>query len=176
MLIRPWRSGDARLVEAAQQYLSARTVERRFLVGSAGRLPAAYLAHVAAGPRPEWDAQVALDDGVLCGWAEYGRMPAGAESADLAVLVADPWQRTGVASALIRALVQRMIAAGVRTIHADVSGSNAATRGLVRSLAGSDPPPSFADGLLHFAFDLAVVPPELTETRWNPSAVAKLVL
>ncbi|GAA2388266.1 GNAT family N-acetyltransferase [Dactylosporangium salmoneum] len=160
MLIRPWQEGDRALVVAAQEHLSPRTIERRFLVGSAGRLPTAYLAHVAAGPRPEWDAQVAVDDGVLCGWAEYGRYPADAPAADLAVLVADPWQRTGLASALIRALVQRMIAAGIRSIHADVAGSNAATRGLVRALAGSDPGPTYVDGLLHFAFDLAAVPLE----------------
>jgi hypothetical protein len=48
-----------------------------------------------------------------------------------------------------------MIAAGVRTIHADVSGSNAATRGLVRSPAGADLPCAYADGLLHFTIDLA---------------------
>ncbi|HTJ34133.1 MAG TPA: GNAT family N-acetyltransferase [Dactylosporangium sp.] len=160
MLIRPWRDGDRGLVVAAQEYLSPRTIDRRFLVGSGGRLPSSYLAHIAAGPRPEWDAQVAVDGGVLCGWAEYGRIPGGGPAADLAVLVADPWQRTGLASALIRALVQRMIAAGVTTIHADVAGSNAPSRGLVRALAGSDPGPSYADGLLHYAFDLAAVPLE----------------
>jgi ribosomal protein S18 acetylase RimI-like enzyme len=158
MLIRPWRDGDQRLVVAAQQHLSRATIDRRFLVGSGGRLPSSYLTYVAAGPRPEWDAQVAVDGGALCGWAEYGRIPASGPAADLAVLVADPWQRTGLASALIRALVQRMIAAGVRTIHADVAGSNAAAKGLVRSLAGADPGGTYADGLLHFAFDLSGVP------------------
>ena len=160
MLIRPWRDGDRALVVAAQEHLSPRSIDRRFLVGSGGRLPAAYLAHVAAGPRAEWDAQVAVEGGELCGWAEYGRIPGCGPAADLAVLVADPWQRTGLARALIRALVQRMIAAGVTTIHADVAGSNAPTRGLVRALAGADPGPTYADGLLHYAFDLAAVPQE----------------
>src|SRR3954469_14252682 len=107
MLIRPWRDGDRELVIAAQHPLSPRTIDRRFLVGSGGRLPAAYLAHLAAGPRPEWDAQVAVEGGALCGWAEYGRIPGCTTGADVAVLVADPWQRAGLASALIRALVQR---------------------------------------------------------------------
>ncbi|WP_432842949.1 N-acetyltransferase family protein [Dactylosporangium sp. CA-092794] len=160
MLIRPWQEDDRRLVAAAQRHLSCRSLDRRFLVGCGGRLPGAYLAHIAAGARPEWDAQVAVDGGQLCGWAEYGRRPADGPDADLAVLVADPWQRTGLASALVRALAHRMIAAGVRTIHADVAGSNAAAHGLVRSLAGSGARPFFADGLLHFTFDLAAVPPE----------------
>lgn len=159
MLIRPWREGDRRLLVAAQQHLSAATIARRFLAGSGRRLPPGYLAHVAAGPRPEWDAQVAVAGEVLCGWAEYGRVPGDGARADLAVLVADPWQRTGLASALIRALVRRMIAAGVRTIHADVAGSNAATRALVRSLAGAGAPAAYADGLVHFTFDLSAVPP-----------------
>jgi L-amino acid N-acyltransferase YncA len=96
----------------------------------------------------------------LCGWAEYGRLPACSPAADLAVLVADPWQRTGLATALIRALVQRMVAAGVRTIEADVSGSNTASTGLIRALAGPDWRPVYQDGLLHYAFDLAAVPQE----------------
>jgi hypothetical protein len=56
-------------------------------------------AHPIPGPRPEWDAQVAIEHGVLCGWAEYGRSPACGDGADLAVLIADRWQRTGLASA-----------------------------------------------------------------------------
>ncbi|MER7004937.1 GNAT family N-acetyltransferase [Dactylosporangium sp. NPDC000555] len=168
MLIRPWCDGDQGLVVAAQRNLSAATIDRRFLVGSGGRLPVAYLRHIAAGARPEWDAQVAVDGGVLCGWAEYGRVPARDPAADVAVLVADPWQRTGLASALVRALVQRMIAAGIRAIHADVAGSNAAARGLVRALAGSDPGPTYADGLLHFAFDLAAVPQDPAPLAGQP--------
>ncbi|WP_426512100.1 GNAT family N-acetyltransferase [Dactylosporangium sp. McL0621] len=160
MLIRPWRTGDEHLVAGAERHLSAHSIDRRFLVGSGGRLPVFYLRHIAAGPRPEWDAQVALDGGELCGWAEYGRCPAGSTAADLAVLVADPWQRTGLATVLIRALVHRMVAAGVRTIQADVSGGNAASKGLIRALVGPGWSPTYEDGLLHYAFDLAAVPDE----------------
>ncbi|WP_433061034.1 N-acetyltransferase family protein [Dactylosporangium sp. CS-033363] len=159
MLIRPWQTGDEHLVEAAQRNLSPRSIDRRFLVGSGGRLPAFYLRHIAAGARPEWDAQVAVEGGELCGWAEYGRLPAASPAADLAVLVADPWQRTGLATMLIRALVHRMIAAGVRTIQADVSGANKASNGLIRALAGPEQSPSYEDGLLRYAFDLSLVPP-----------------
>nr|BFE61121.1 hypothetical protein GCM10020063_056470 [Dactylosporangium thailandense] len=159
MLIRPWQTGDEHLVAAAERHLSARSIDRRFCVGSGGRLPAFYLRHLEGGPRPEWDAQVALDDGgQLCGWAEYGRRPACSPAADLAVLVADPWQRTGLATALVRALVPRMAAAGVRTVQADVTGANAASKGLIRALAGPGLRPTYQDGMVHYAFDLAVVP------------------
>ncbi|GAA3291281.1 GNAT family N-acetyltransferase [Dactylosporangium vinaceum] len=160
MLIRPWQTGDEHLAVKMERHLSARSIDRRFLVGSGGRLPRFYLRHIAAGARPEWDAQVALDDGELCGWAEYGRRPACSPAADLAVLVADPWHRTGLATALVRALVHRMIAAGVRTIEADVTSGNAASHGLIRALAGAQQSPSYADGLLHYSFDLSLVPPE----------------
>jgi GNAT superfamily N-acetyltransferase len=165
MLIRPWQTGDEHLVAGAERHLSARSIDRRFLVGSGGRLPVFYLRHIAAGARPEWDAQVALEGAQVCGWAEYGRVPGCSPTADLAVLVADPWQRTGLATALVRALVHRMIAAGVRGIEADVSGGNTASRGLIRALAGADASPTYEDGLLHYTFDLSVVPPPQTFTR-----------
>ncbi|WP_432993284.1 N-acetyltransferase family protein [Dactylosporangium sp. CA-233914] len=175
MLIRPWRAGDERLVEAVQRHLSARSIDRRFLAGSGGRLPAFYLCHIAAGPRPEWDAEVALDGGQLCGWAEYGRRPADAPEADLAVLVADPWQRTGLATTLIRALVPRMAAAGVRTVQADVSGTNAATKGLVRALAGPNHAAIHEDGLLRYTFDLRSEGHPVDEARVEVAALLEHV-
>jgi GNAT superfamily N-acetyltransferase len=49
------------------------------------------------------EAIVALDRGEVVGVARYGR-EAGSEGAEMAVIVADAWQRQGIAS--------RMLAAG----------------------------------------------------------------
>lgn len=157
VLIRPWSIADVRLAESAQSQLSVLTLARRFHYGTGGRLPAAYLRHLAGGPRPEWDAQAALADGQLCGWAEYGRRRGAWDTADLAVLVADPWQRRGIAAALIRGLVPRMICAGVRSLTVEVEQSNRAARALVLALAGPDLPAAYGDGLVRYQISL---------TRW----------
>ncbi|GGM24410.1 GNAT family N-acetyltransferase [Dactylosporangium sucinum] len=164
MLIRPWEGGDDRLVLAAQPELSERSLTRRFLVGTGGRLPSGYLAHIAKGARPPaWDAQVAIDRGTLCGWAEYGRIHGTTDAADLAVIVADRWQRAGVGSRLVRALVQRMAAAGIRQVYAEVLPSNRDVRAFVRALAGRGPQGEYADGLVRYHFPLVDVPAELRD-------------
>jgi GNAT superfamily N-acetyltransferase len=154
MLIRPWRADDRLLVQSAQQHLSEASLSRRFLAGTGGRLPAAYLAHIAGGARPEWDAEVALGGGMLLGWAEYGRVPADGDCADLAVLVADPWQRGGLGIALVRALVPRMVDAGVRTVEAHVAPGNTAARAFARALTRAEPSSTFSDGLVRYSYAL----------------------
>lgn len=153
--LRPWRPGDEALAAAAEPFLSAASLSQRFLAGTGGRLPAAYLRHVAKGARPEWDAQVAAAPGALLGWAEFGRAPGERDTADLAVLVADPWHRQGIASALIRSLIPRMAAAGVRTLHADVLPSNQAAQALLRSIFEPDLRYVYADGVVRYAAPVA---------------------
>ena len=48
MLIRPWRDGDRALVIAAQEHLSPRSIDRRFLVGSGSWVLFSDPAHVKA--------------------------------------------------------------------------------------------------------------------------------
>src|SRR5215831_19257329 len=102
MDIRPWHQGDEALAVATERFLSAASLSHRFLAGTGGRLPGGYVRHIAAGPRPAWDAQVAACDDHLIGWAEFGRMPGDLALADLGVIVADPWHRRGIATVLIR--------------------------------------------------------------------------
>lgn len=154
MEIRPWRRGDEMLAVAAEDHLSTASLSHRFLTGTGGRLPGAYLRHVATGPRFIWDAQVAAVPGHLIGWAEFGRRPDSPADADLAVLVADPWQRRGVATALIRALLPRCVEAGVRRLHADVSPTNHAARELLRSLFSPGLTAAFVDGVVHYELPL----------------------
>jgi ribosomal protein S18 acetylase RimI-like enzyme len=148
--IRPWQCGDAALAAAAEPFLSASSLSHRFLAGTGGHLPAAYLRHIEAGARPEWDAQVAAAPGHLLGWTEFGRLPGGLDTADIAVLVADPWHRQGIAGRLIRAMLPRMAAAGVRTIHADVLPSNQAAQALLASVFGTGLRYSYEDGLVRY--------------------------
>src|SRR5690349_1688344 len=70
--------------------------------------------------------------------------------ADLAILVADPWHRQGVATALIRALLPRCYAAGVRRLRADVLPGNRAARELLRSLFAPGLTAGYVDGVVHY--------------------------
>jgi GNAT superfamily N-acetyltransferase len=147
--VRPWRTGDDKLLLAAR--FSAASLTSRFMVGTP-RIPIAYLRHVGTVPRDRWDAQVGAYRGRLLGWAEYGRWRRGGDEADIAVAVVDAWQRQGVATALLRAMLPRAAAAGVRVLHADIAPENVAARAAAVSLFGR---PTYADGLLHFRLALS---------------------
>lgn len=155
MLIRPWRTGDETLACAAVPYLSVTSLSSRFLAGTGGRLPAAYVRHVAAGPGLTWDAYVSEGDGHLIGWAEFGRVNATSPEADLAVIVADPWHRQGIASAMIRALLPRCFATGVARLGADILPGNTAAYGLLRSLFGDHLHGEFSDGVVRYTVSVA---------------------
>jgi RimJ/RimL family protein N-acetyltransferase len=157
MEIRPWCDGDQRLLIAAQRDLSPASLSSRFFVGTSA-LPVKYLRYVASAPRDRWDAQLAIRRGRLLGWAEFARLEPGAPDADLAVLVVDAWQRRGVATALLRAMLPRAAAAGVRVVHADVEPANTAARATIRTLgrraAAAGLTGRYEDGLLHYRIEL----------------------
>ena len=120
-------------------------------------MPSAYVRHIAAGPRRTWDAQVAIADGTLLGWAEFGRRTDTDEVADLGVLVVDPWQRHGIATTLIRELIPQAYAAGVRTLTADVLPSNAAAHRMLVKAFGRIPSWEYVGSVVHYEIDLADV-------------------
>jgi GNAT superfamily N-acetyltransferase len=168
MEIRPWRRGDEVLAVAAERFLSRESVAYRFLTGTNGRLPGPYLRHIAIGPRPTWDAEVAAGPGFLVGWAEFGRLAGAPDEADLAVIVADPWHRLGIATALVRSMLPRCRAAGVRRLHADVSPTNRAARGLLTSLFAPGLTAAFVDGVVHYELSIETA----THRAPRPSALA----
>jgi GNAT superfamily N-acetyltransferase len=153
--LRPWQCGDEALAAAAAQFMSTTSLANRFLAGTGGRLPAGYLRHITNGSRPTWDAYVAATDDHLIGWAEFGRIPADSPTADLAVIVADPWQRRGIASALIRALLPRVAAAGVTHLGADTLPGNRAIHGLLASLFGTRLDIAYEGGVVHYSLLVA---------------------
>jgi GNAT superfamily N-acetyltransferase len=168
---RRWRPGDELLAEAATAHLSVASLSNRFLAGTGGRLPSPYLRHIANGPRPTWDAEVAVGDGFLIGWAEFGRLAATSPEADLGVIVTDPWQRRGIASELIRALLPRLAADGVNRLAADVLPSNRAAHGLLAHLFGTRLRAEYRDGIVHYDVPLldALSDPHLGLVRAAPA-------
>jgi ribosomal protein S18 acetylase RimI-like enzyme len=151
--LRAWREGDEVLLAQAGAALSPASLYARFLAGTP-TLPAAYLRLVAMAPRWRWDAQVAVRDGHLIGWAEFGRMSPDGTEADLAVAVVDAWQRRGIGTALVSSLLPRCRAAGVTVLSAEVAPSNVAARAALRSwfaTRSEGMTVTREDGLLRFA-------------------------
>jgi RimJ/RimL family protein N-acetyltransferase len=77
------------------------------------------------------EAVVALVDGEIVGVARYARWP-GTDKADLAVVVADDWQRQGVATRMLSGLADLALSAGIQDFTASVQGDNQPALKLLR--------------------------------------------
>src|SRR3954451_12174764 len=110
--IRPIAPEDRALLEVAFAELSDESRYRRFLSPMSNLSPA-QLDYLIDVDHHDHEAVIALDEGAerLIGVARYVRT---AETvAEPAVAVADDWQRRGVGTALLDALVERAIASGI---------------------------------------------------------------
>ena len=79
------------------------------------------------------EAILAVVDGEIVGVARYQRR-AHSDSADLAVVVADAWQRQGVATRLLSALAASARRAGIARFEVTTQADNRAALGLLRRL------------------------------------------
>jgi RimJ/RimL family protein N-acetyltransferase len=99
------------------------------------------------------EAVVAVLDDEIVGVARYARRP-GAETAEVAVVVADDWQRQGLATRMCGVLGELASTAGVRQFNLNMQADNPAVLRLVRRL--------YPDAMLSFSQGTceAVVPVE----------------
>src|ERR1700681_3313318 len=79
------------------------------------------------------EAVVAVVDGEIVGVARYARRP-GADAAEIAVVVADDWQRQGLATRMCGALADLAATAGVRQFNLNMQADNPAVLRLARRL------------------------------------------
>ncbi len=79
------------------------------------------------------EAIAAVEGGEIIGVAEYARV-AGCRRADLAVVVADAWQRQGLGTRLVAALAERARAEGITAFAVDVQGDTFASLRLLRRI------------------------------------------
>lgn len=126
--IRPIGPADADALRAFHARLSPETTRRRFLVFHTDLSPSevAWFTDVDHDRR---EALVAVVAGAIVGVARYDRI--GPHDAEVAIVVADDWQRHGVGTALLAALRDRAVAAGITELRADALPENA---GIVRLL------------------------------------------
>jgi RimJ/RimL family protein N-acetyltransferase len=98
------------------------------------------------------EAVVAVFEGEIVGVARYFRQ-AGADSAELAVVVADGWQRQGVATRMIGGLGELARSAGVERFTATIQPDNRPALALLRRF--HPPGATFSEGLCKATFSIA---------------------
>jgi RimJ/RimL family protein N-acetyltransferase len=125
ILIRPIQPEDKELLADGFRRLSALSRQRRFLT-PATELSTEDLHYLTEVDHRRHEALLALDPakGSAVGSARYVQVPGEREIAEIAVVVADDWQRRGVATALLGSLSRRARENGVEYFRAYVSSEN----------------------------------------------------
>jgi len=141
LLIRPVRPDDKALLAAGFERLSKRSRYRRFF-RPIDRLSDRDLAYLTEIDHHDHEALAALDPetGHLIAVARFVRSDE-ADEAEVSVVVGDPWQRRGVATALLERLAERAREEGVTHFVALVMDENREALELFESRAPSNARP-----------------------------------
>ncbi len=155
LVIRPVRPDDKRLLAEGFERLSPESRYRRFF-RPLERLSERDLAYLTEIDHTDHEALAAIDpqSGELVGIARYVR---GADPglAEVSVVVGDPWQRRGVATALLERLVERARAAQITHFVALVLDENVeAIRLFEHRVPGHARPRRSASGHLELEIEL----------------------
>jgi acetyltransferase len=145
LVVRPLTPADRRAVAFALRHLGERSRYQRYLTGSP-QLDGRELDRLLTVDHWHHEVLIAFHGTprIPLGVGEYVRSDAF-DVAELAVAVADDWQRHGVGAALTAALRERALAAGIRRFSASVLRDNRAAVALlhrlgdVRRLPGGGP-------------------------------------
>jgi RimJ/RimL family protein N-acetyltransferase len=135
LLLRPLRPDDKRLLSQAFDRLSPETRYRRFFA-PIERLSDRDLRYLTEVDHHDHEAIAAVnpENGMIVGVARYIRSDDPGE-AEVAVVVGDPWQGQGVATALLQELVRRAREEGIDHFVALVMSDNTEALELFRHLA-----------------------------------------
>jgi GNAT superfamily N-acetyltransferase len=135
ILIRQAGGGD---LGGLRDFLVGLSMQTRHLRFFAGVPASAAMLRILAGQRPDADALVAVQNGLIIGHAMAVDTagPAGATATEIGVVVADAWQGQGVGSGLIRALAARARDRGAATLMMEVMAEN---RRVLAMIAGRWP-------------------------------------
>jgi RimJ/RimL family protein N-acetyltransferase len=125
--IRPIQPADAWRLQEGLQRLSAETIQRRFL-GIKTSFTSSELRYLTEVDGVDHIALVAISTTTrrLVAVARAVRLPEDPETAEWAIVVADPLQGTGLGTVLVRALVEEARRHGIRRFTATVAGENRA--------------------------------------------------
>jgi RimJ/RimL family protein N-acetyltransferase len=138
ILIRPIRADDKRMLENGLRHLSEQSVQRRFLTpkSSFSRAELRYLTEVDGRDHValvvEYPAEPVRR---LIAVARFVRLKDDPDAAEVAIVVADDWQRRGVGTTLAELLAARARGRGIRRFTATMAGDNAPAHKLMRRLS-----------------------------------------
>jgi RimJ/RimL family protein N-acetyltransferase len=136
VFIRPIEPSDKALLAEGLRRLSDASVRLRFL-SSKPSFTAAELRYLTEVDGHDHIALVAIDDdtGCLIGVARCVRLEGRPDTAEMAIVVGDPWQGHGIGDALAEALAAAARAAGIHHFEALVQAGNAPARAVARHIA-----------------------------------------
>jgi RimJ/RimL family protein N-acetyltransferase len=141
VLVRPLRRDDAQALATAVEQLSEQSRYRRFH-SSMPELSAQTLDYLTDIDHHDHEALVAVVPGLesieVLGVARFIRDAAIPDTAEMAVLVVDAWQRRGLGTLLIRELARRATEVGISHFTAEILTENAPTLALVHQLGDAD--------------------------------------
>jgi nucleotide-binding universal stress UspA family protein/GNAT superfamily N-acetyltransferase len=139
LTVRRLEPGDKELLAAGFERLSEHSRYRRFM-SPMPRMSPALLSALTEIDHCDHEALVAIDraSGQLSGVARYIRSTDDREAAEVAVTVADDWQRRGVGRALLELLTDRARHEGIRRFTALVLAENRSAMGLLSTLGETD--------------------------------------
>ena len=124
--------GDGQAVARLFDRLSAESIYRRFFSPVQG--PDRLRASLQRLDHHDREAMAAVEGVAIAQWVR----PAGSCAADLAIVVADDWQRQGIGTRLVAALAARAAAEGITRFSVDIQGDNyGALRLFKRAAPGS---------------------------------------
>jgi RimJ/RimL family protein N-acetyltransferase len=156
-VIRPIEPDDKeRLVNGLRQ-LSEESIRKRFLAAKP-RFTQAELRYLTEVDGVNHIALVAVledDPGQLVAVARCVRLPDRHGTAEMAIVVGDPWQRQGLGTALTHALADAAVAVGIRRFAATMLGDNEAARRLMRTFSRRLEEARIAGGLREVTIELA---------------------
>ena len=133
MNIRPIEPNDVDRLERLFYRLSPETVYRRFFSPIA-KPQRSTLEHLAKVDHRDRDAMVAVVDDEIIGVARYDKVDGYPNTAEIAILVEDAWQRHHVASDLLNELTTVARRRGYTMFTASMLGENRPVVSLIKAL------------------------------------------
>jgi GNAT superfamily N-acetyltransferase len=151
--LRPLRADDGDRLCGLFARLSPESVYRRFL-SPMPKLRPDLLARLLDVDHCSREAIAALKGDEIVAVARYTRPPGSGDVAEIALVVADEWQRRGVGRVLMRRLGRLARRRGIRAFVGTIAGENRAALLLVRSTGGPGVSARWATGEVEFEIPL----------------------
>jgi len=168
--IRPVEPGDATLISEGFDRLSAESRRLRFL-GPKTSLSSSELRYFTDIDHHDHEALLAVSrfSGRGLGVARFIRLADDPTSADVAVVIADEWQRVGLGSALTARLVERARCEGIARFSALLDAENEGARRLMRRTGASVRLVGRDGGTMSYEMELAPLVPALRRAMARPA-------